>query len=70
MNNADVYPLHGGCTVSPDSKETEPGSSGRETLSAGKNIRVVLAPCHTKSVPIAFSGGVDISEVYGCHLLR
>ena len=32
---------------------------------------IVLVPCHTwKCVPTAISGGVDISEVAGCHLLQ
>ena len=35
-----------GCTVLPDSKETELGSSNQEaTPSAGKNTRIVLVPC-------------------------
>ena len=59
------------CTVPPDSEETELGSSDQEASpSAGKNIGVVLVPCHTwKCVPTAIFGGVDISEVPGCHLL-
>ena len=48
--------MFSGCTVLPDSKEMELGSSNQETSpSAGKNT--------------AISGGVDISEVPGCHLL-
>ena len=37
-----------GCTVPPHSKETKLGSSNQEASSpsAGKNIRVVLVPCH------------------------
>ena len=32
---------------------------------------IVLVPCRTwKCVPTAIFGGVDISEVPGCHLLR
>ena len=59
------------CTVPCDSKETELGSSDQEASpSAGKNTRIVLVPCHTwKCVPTAISGGVDISEVPGGHLL-
>ena len=35
-----------GCTVLPDSKETQLGSSDQETsLSAGKNTGIVLVPC-------------------------
>ena len=35
-----------GCTVPPDSKKTELGSSDQETSpSAGKNTRIVLVPC-------------------------
>ena len=60
--------MFSGCTVSPDSKETELGSSDQEASpSAGKNIRVVLVPCLCFT---AISGGVDISEVPGCHLLQ
>ena len=61
-----------GCTVSPDIKETELGSSNQEASpSAGKNTRIVIVPCHAwKCVPTAISGSVDISEVPGCHLLQ
>ena len=61
-----------GCTVPPDSKETELGSSNQEgSPSAGKNTWIVLVPCHAwKCVPTAISGGADISEVPGCHLLQ
>ena len=56
----------------PDSKETELRSSNQEASpSASKNTRVVLGPCRAwKCVPTAISGGVDISEIPGCHLLR
>ena len=57
----------------PDSKETELGKSDQEaSLSAGNNIGVVLVPCSWwKCVPTtAVSGGVNISEVPGCHLLQ
>ena len=56
----------------PNSKETELGSSGQEASpSASKNTRVVLVPCRAwKCAPTAISGGVDISAVLGCHLLR
>ena len=55
----------------PDGKENELGSSDQEVSpSAGKNPRIVLVPCRTwKCVPTAISGGMDISEVPGCHLL-
>ena len=61
-----------GCTVLPDSKETELGSSNQEiSPSAGKNTRIVLVPHRPwKCVPAAVSCGVDISEVRRCHLLR
>ena len=64
--------MFSGCTVPPDSKETKLGSSNQEAFpSAGKNIRIVLVPCRAwKCVPTPISGGVDISEVPGCHLLR
>ena len=64
--------MFSGCTVLPDSKETKLGSSDQEASpSAGKNTGIVLVPCRAwKCVPTAISGGVDISEVPGCHLLR
>ena len=64
--------MFSGCTVLPDSKETELGSSDQEACpSADKNTRVVLVPRHAwKCVPIAISCGVDISVFAGCHLLR
>ena len=59
-----------GCTAPPDSNEIELGSSKQETSSADKNTRIVLLSCRTlKCAPTAVSGGVDISEVTGCHLL-
>ena len=62
--------MFSGCTVLPDDKETELGSSNQEASpSAGINAGVVLVPCHTwKCVPTVNSCGVDISEVAGCHL--
>ena len=56
----------------PDSKETKLGGSDQEVSpSSGKNTGVVLVPCRAwKSVPTAISGGVDISEVPGYHLLQ
>ena len=56
----------------PDSKETELGISNQEASpSAGKNTEIGLVPCCAwKCVPTAISGGVDISEVPGCHLLQ
>ena len=64
--------MFSGCTVPPDSKEAELGSSDQEASpSAGKNTGVVLVPWRVwKCVTAAISGGVDISEVAGCHLLR
>ena len=64
--------MFSGCTVPPDSKETELGSSDQEASpSAGKNTGIVLVPCHAwKCAPTAISVGVDISEVPGCHLLQ
>ena len=50
-----------GCT---DSKESKLRSSDQEASPlAGKNTGVVFVPC----VPTAISGGVNISEVPGCH---
>ena len=62
--------MFSGCTVLPDSKETKLGHSNREaSLSPGKNTIIVLLPCCAcKCVPTAISGGVEISEVLGCHL--
>ena len=58
--------MFSGCTVLPDSKETELGRSDQEaSLSAGKNTGTVSVPC----VTTAISSGVDISEVPGYHLL-
>ena len=64
----DVFWLH----VPPDSKKTELGSSDQEAfLLASKNTRIVLVLCSAwKCVPTAISGGVNISEVPACHLLR
>ena len=64
--------MFSGCTVPPDSKETKLGSSDQEASpSACINTGVVLVPCCTlKCGPTANSGGVDISEVPGCHLLQ
>ena len=55
--------MFSGCTVPPDSKETELGSSDQEASpSAGKNT--------AENLPTAVSDCVDISVVPGCHLLR
>ena len=56
----------------PDTKETKLGSSDQEVSPlAGKNTGIVLVSCRTwKCVPTAISGGMDISKVAGCHLLR
>ena len=53
-----------GCSVLPNSKEIELGSSNKEAYpSACKNTTVVLVPCWTlKHVPTAISGGMNISE--------
>ena len=61
-----------GCNVLPDSKETEVGSSDQElSPSAGKKNGVVLVTYGAwKYVPTTISGGVDISEVHGCHFLQ
>ena len=62
--------MFSGCTVPPDRKETEIGSSNQEASpSAGKNTRIILVPCCMwKGAPTAISGVVDTSEVPGCHL--
>ena len=57
----------------PDSKETKLGNRDQEASpSAGKKTGVVSVPCSCtwKCTPTAISGGVDISEVPGCHLLQ
>ena len=61
-----------GCTVPPDTKETELGSSNHEASpSAAKNTGAALVPCRTwKCVPTAISSGANISGVLGCHLLQ
>ena len=63
--------MFSGCTVPPDSKEFELGSSYQEACpSASKNTGVILVPvCTWKWILTAISVGVDISEVPGCHLL-
>ena len=64
--------MFSGCTVPPDIKETEHGSSDQEASpSPGENTGIGFVPCCAwKCVPTPISGGVDISEVPGCHLLR
>ena len=64
--------MFSGFTVPPDIKDTKLVSTDQKASpSAGKNTGVVLVPCRAwKCVPTAISGGVDISEVPGCHLLR
>ena len=58
--------------MSPDSKGTELSISEEEASpSAAKDTGVVLVPCRAwKCVPTAISGGVHISDVPRCHLLR
>ena len=53
-------------------KESKFGSSKQEACpSAGKNTRVVLAACLSwKCIVTTISGGFDITEVPGCHLLQ
>ena len=64
--------MFSGCTVLPDSKETELGSNDEKACrSAVKNTWIVSVPCRGwKCVPAAISGNVDISKIPGCHLLR
>ena len=63
--------MFSGCTVLPDSKEIELGSSNQEASpSANANIGVVSVPyCTWKCVTTAILGGVDISKVPRCNLL-
>ena len=60
------------CTVPPDGKETELGSSDKEASpSAGRNTGIVFVPCCAwKCDPTAISSAMDIFEVPGCHLLQ
>ena len=64
--------MFSGCTVPPDSEETEFGSSDQEvSSSASKNTGVASMPCCTwKCDPASVSDGVDIFEVLGCRLLE
>ena len=64
--------MFSGYSVPPDSKEIKLGSSGQVASPlVDKNTGVVLVPCRAwKCVPTAISGGADISEVPGCHLLQ
>ena len=63
--------MFSGCTVPPDSKETEIGSSDQEASPpAGKNAGIVLVSCCTWKCIHGVSQGVDISEVPECHLVR
>ena len=58
-----------GCTLLPDSKESDLGRS--DFLSAFNNTGIVSVPfCAWKCVPTAIFSGVDIPEVPGCHLLQ
>ena len=56
----------------PDIKKTKLENREQEVSpSAGKNTELVLVPCRTwKFVPTAISGGVDISDLPGCHLVQ
>ena len=73
MISVDDYPLtlriqkwvFSGCTVLPDSNETELRSSDQEAT----HLQVKIL-CAWKCVPTVISSGVDISEVPGGHLLQ
>ena len=64
--------MFSGCTVLPDSRETKIEINNKETSPpVRKNTGIVLVPYRAwKCVSTAISGGVDICEVPGCHLLR
>ena len=64
--------MFSGCIVQADSNRSKLGSVDQEVFtSAGKNTEIVLVPCLTwKCVFTVSSGGMDISEVPGCHLLQ
>ena len=57
--------------MTPDSKETKFGSSKQEV--SHQQVKILgQFYCHVpalKCIPTAISGGVDISEVPGYHLL-
>ena len=59
--------MFSGCTVLPDSKETELESSNQEASPSAGSFSVIGT---WKCIPTAVSGGVDISEIPGCHLLQ
>ena len=63
--------MFSGCTVPPNGKVTKLGSSNQEaSLSAGKNIGIVLVSCYSwKCIRTAISAGVDILDVPEYHLL-
>ena len=59
-----------GCTVPPDSEETELGSSNQEFIH--RHVKIPgWFQCHVaiwKYIHTAISGGVEISEVPGCQI--
>ena len=60
-----------GCTALPESKDQLGSSDQEASPSASKDTGVVLVPCCAwKCIPTGISGGLDVSEVPGCHLLR
>ena len=64
--------MFSGCTVPSHCKETIIGSKDHKASpSACKNTGLVLVLfCAWKCAPKAISGGVDISELPGCHYDR
>ena len=53
--------MFSGCTVPPNSKETELGSSDQEaSLSTGKNIRIILVPCSRMVVAMLAHGSASL----------
>ena len=62
--------MFSGYIMPADSKETELGSSDQgASPSAVTTTGIVLVKCLAwKCVPTAISGGVDFSEISGCHL--
>ena len=64
--------MFSGCIVTADIKGSKLGSGSQEVFtSAGKNTEIALVPCLTwKCVFTVSSGGMDISEVPGCHFLQ
>ena len=64
--------MFSGCNVLPDNKETNLEVVTKRLLH--QQVKILQEfQCHVrvwKCIPTATVGGVDVSEVPGCHLLR